>query len=58
MRRFEFSDGKSDKFWEIVVEGNAFTARYGRVGTDGQVIVTVVIFFSSSKAARCSPTPA
>jgi uncharacterized protein (TIGR02996 family) len=37
MRRFEFEEGSSHKFWEIVVEGNAYTVRYGKVGTDGQV---------------------
>jgi uncharacterized protein (TIGR02996 family) len=37
MRRFEFKEGSSHKFWEITVEGNAFTVRYGKVGTDGQV---------------------
>jgi len=36
MRRFEFSDGKSNKFWEIDLEGDSFTVRYGRIGTDGQ----------------------
>ena len=35
MRRFEFKDARSYKFWEIQVEGNAFTVRYGKVGTDG-----------------------
>jgi uncharacterized protein (TIGR02996 family) len=37
MRRFEFEEGSSHKFWEIVVEGNAYTVRYGKVGTEGQV---------------------
>jgi uncharacterized protein (TIGR02996 family) len=37
MRRFEFEEGSSHKFWEIVVEGNAYTVRYGKVGADGQV---------------------
>ncbi|HVH97450.1 MAG TPA: WGR domain-containing protein [Enhygromyxa sp.] len=37
MRRFEFKDAKSHKFWEIQVEGDAFTVRYGKFGTDGQV---------------------
>ncbi|MFV8754877.1 WGR domain-containing protein [Nannocystaceae bacterium ST9] len=37
MRRFEFEEGKSHKFWEIEVEGAAFTVRYGKVGTEGQV---------------------
>lgn len=36
MRRFEFSDGKSNKFWEIDLEGDSFTVRYGRIGTEGQ----------------------
>jgi predicted DNA-binding WGR domain protein len=34
-RRFEFKDSRSYKFWEIEVEGDAYTVRYGRVGTDG-----------------------
>jgi uncharacterized protein (TIGR02996 family) len=37
MRRFEFEEGSSHKFWEIVVEGSAYTVRYGKVGTEGQV---------------------
>jgi uncharacterized protein (TIGR02996 family) len=37
MRRFEYKDAKSHKFWEIQVEGDAFTVRYGKFGTDGQV---------------------
>jgi uncharacterized protein (TIGR02996 family) len=36
MRRFEYEDSKSHKFWEVTVEGNAFTVRYGKVGTEGQ----------------------
>jgi len=36
MRRFEFSDGKSNKFWEIEVAGSGFTTRHGRIGTDGR----------------------
>jgi predicted DNA-binding WGR domain protein len=36
MRRFEFKQGSSYKFWEIHVEGTAYTARYGKVGTEGQ----------------------
>jgi predicted DNA-binding WGR domain protein len=35
MRRFEFSAGGSDKFWEIEIEGNDVTVRYGRIGTHG-----------------------
>lgn len=36
MRRFELSEGKSHKFWEIDVQDTGFTVRYGRIGTDGQ----------------------
>ncbi len=37
-QRFEYQDGKSHKFWEIKVEGNSHTVRYGKVGTDGRLI--------------------
>ena len=36
MRRFELSEGSSNKFWEIDLEGTGFTVRWGRLGTDGQ----------------------
>ena len=36
MRRLEYKDAKSHKFWELEVEGEAYTVRYGKVGTDGQ----------------------
>lgn len=36
MRRFEFNDGKSNKFWQIDREGDSFTVSYGRIGTAGQ----------------------
>jgi predicted DNA-binding WGR domain protein len=32
----EFSEGTSDKFWEGIVEGCQFKARFGRQGTSGQ----------------------
>jgi DNA ligase 1 len=34
-RRFEFLDGKSQKFWEVSVEGCEVAVRFGRIGTDG-----------------------
>ena len=37
MRRFEFVEGSSSKFWEVEVAGDALTVRYGRIGTQGQV---------------------
>lgn len=36
MRRFEFEEGGSSKFWEVAVEGAAMTVRFGKIGTDGQ----------------------
>ncbi|TNE91007.1 MAG: DUF4132 domain-containing protein [Deltaproteobacteria bacterium] len=36
MRRFEFSDGKSNKFWQIHVSGSDLTTQWGRIGTQGQ----------------------
>jgi DNA ligase-1 len=35
-RRFEYSDGKSNKFWEISSSGTEVTVRFGRIGTQGQ----------------------
>ena len=36
MPRYEFSEGTSNKFWEIRLEGSAFVTRYGKIGTPGQ----------------------
>ncbi|WNG44894.1 WGR domain-containing protein [Archangium minus] len=36
MRRFEFVEGTSAKFWMADVQGNTFIVVYGRLGTDGQ----------------------
>lgn len=33
---FEFSDGSSNKFWEISLEAAKVTTRYGKIGSDGQ----------------------
>jgi DNA ligase 1 len=38
-RRFEFADGKSNKFWSIAVDGCDVTVCFGRVGTSGQTQV-------------------
>jgi DNA ligase 1 len=35
-RRFEFVEGKSNKFWEVVVNANEMTTRWGRIGSTGQ----------------------
>jgi predicted DNA-binding WGR domain protein len=39
MRRFEFVEGGSGKFWEIERDGSEVTVRWGRVGTSGQTKV-------------------
>ncbi|MFO0668903.1 MAG: WGR domain-containing protein [Polyangiaceae bacterium] len=50
MPRYEFSEGTSNKFWEITLEGSSFTTRYGKIGTDGQV--TLKEFDSADKAQK------
>jgi predicted DNA-binding WGR domain protein len=35
VRRFEFVEGTSSKFWEIALNGDSFIVRYGRIGTTG-----------------------
>ena len=36
MPRYEFSEGTSNKFWEIKLNGSSFTTTYGKIGTPGQ----------------------
>jgi uncharacterized protein (TIGR02996 family) len=36
MARYEFSEGSSNKFWEIALEGKSFTTTWGRIGSEGQ----------------------
>jgi cell wall assembly regulator SMI1/predicted DNA-binding WGR domain protein len=36
MPRYEFSEGSSNKFWEITLQGNDVVTHYGRIGSDGQ----------------------
>ncbi|RKH48196.1 WGR domain-containing protein, partial [Corallococcus sp. AB050B] len=36
MRRFEFVDGNSSKFWVPELQGATFIVTYGRIGTAGQ----------------------
>lgn len=49
-RRFEFSEGDSQKFWEINLEDCRHTVRYGRLGTVGQT--KTKSFASPSEAQR------
>jgi len=50
MPRYEFSEGSSNKFWEIDLDGTSFTTTYGRIGTDGQS--TIKEFDTEAKAKR------
>ncbi len=38
-RYFEFSEGSSNKFWEVWREGTSVFTRYGKIGANGQVTV-------------------
>ncbi len=35
-RHFEYSEGASDKFWEVTLEAATLSTRYGKIGTSGQ----------------------
>ena len=39
MRTFVFADDRSNKFWNIDLQGTSFTATFGKVGTAGQTQV-------------------
>jgi uncharacterized protein (TIGR02996 family) len=49
VRTFTFSDQKSHKFWNIDLQGSAFTVTYGRQGTAGQ---TQTKTFADAAAAQ------
>lgn len=38
-RYFEFSEGSSNKFWEVSLEGTSVRTRYGKIGAKGQLTV-------------------
>ncbi len=48
MPRYEFSEGASNKFWEITLKGSDVVTTYGRIGAAGQS--TTKSFESSSQA--------
>ena len=50
VRRFEFSERSSNKFWEVSVNGTAVTVCFGRIGTNGQTQSTN--FPDATAAAR------
>ena len=50
MPRYEFSEGSSNKFWEIALKGKAFTTTWGRIGSAGQS--TTKTFGSEAQAKK------
>lgn len=52
MRRFEFKEGTSSKFWEIDVEGKDLTVRFGKIGTNGQTQLKSFPTEEKAKAER------
>ena len=36
VRRLEFIEGNSRKFWEVTCRGGELTTRFGRIGSPGQ----------------------
>lgn len=49
MPRYEFSEGTSNKFWQIDLNGTSFTTTYGKIGTAGQ---TTLKSFKDEATAR------
>lgn len=49
MPRYEFSEGASNKFWQIELTGTSFTTTFGKIGTAGQS--STKAFDSEAKAA-------
>jgi predicted DNA-binding WGR domain protein len=49
-RRFEFSQGNSNKFWVILLQGTDVFVRFGRIGTSGQT--NEKSFSSEAEAAK------
>lgn len=39
IRRFEFSEGASNKFWEVWTQGSQVFTRYGKLGAGGQTTI-------------------
>src|SRR5438874_372325 len=49
MRTFEFTEGTSNKFWNIELTGTSYTVQFGRIGTTGQ---TQLKTFADAGAAQ------
>jgi predicted DNA-binding WGR domain protein len=49
VRYFELRSGSSNKFWEITLQGRAYSVRFGKIGASGQTRTTS---FGSEEAAK------
>jgi uncharacterized protein (TIGR02996 family) len=50
MRKFEYTDARSHKFWNIDLQGDRFTVTFGRIGTAGQTQLKT--FADAEKASQ------
>ena len=50
IRRFEFVEVNSKKFWEIAVSGTKVRVNFGRIGTNGQGVIKS--FFDEAAATK------
>ncbi len=51
-RYFEFSEGSSNKFWEVWCEGASLYTRYGKIGAQGQLTIKELGSAGDAKAAH------
>jgi uncharacterized protein (TIGR02996 family) len=50
MPRYEFSEGSSNKFWEITLASKSFTTKFGKISANGQT--TIKTFASDAEAKK------
>ncbi|MGC4120903.1 MAG: WGR domain-containing protein [Myxococcales bacterium] len=51
MRRFEFKQGTSSKFWQVELQGAGFTVTFGRIGTTGQTLLKTLADDAAAETA-------
>jgi predicted DNA-binding WGR domain protein len=50
MKRFEFSEGTSNKFWEAETKGKELRIRFGKIGSNGQLKLKVLASPAAAEA--------